>query len=56
MVLGGVVALEGDATVARRFFPLAGVPGSVVVRLGSGLCAWQSVAGRSGRPDVAGPR
>jgi inner membrane transporter RhtA len=36
MVLGGVVALEGGATIARKLFSLAGVPGTVALRLSFG--------------------
>jgi|SRR5579875_52297 len=36
MVLGGVVALEGGAALARTVFATAGVPGTVALRLGFG--------------------
>lgn len=36
LVLGGVVGLQGGATIARLLFPIAGVPGVVTLRLGFG--------------------
>jgi inner membrane transporter RhtA len=44
MVLGGVFALQGGSTVARNLIPIAGVPGTVALRVGFGavmLALWR---------------
>jgi inner membrane transporter RhtA len=44
LVLAGVVSLQGGSTVARNLFPIAGVPGTVALRVAFGavlLALWR---------------
>jgi inner membrane transporter RhtA len=56
MVLGGVFALQGGSTVARSLIPVAGVPGTVALRVGFGavmLALWRRPSWPAGRRQLA---
>ena len=48
LVLGGVVGLEGGAVIAATVIPAAGIPGTVMLRLGFGSVGLTAL----GRPSL----
>jgi inner membrane transporter RhtA len=56
MVLAGVVSLQGGSTVARSLFPIAGIPGTVALRVTLGavlLALWRRPTLPKDRRQVA---
>ncbi|HEY6762294.1 MAG TPA: EamA family transporter [Baekduia sp.] len=56
MVLGGAVSLQGGSTVARNLIPIAGVPGTVALRVAFGamlLALWRRPSLPAGRRQLA---